>query len=393
MDRLAPLLAALDRVLPSTRPLALHEPAFIGRERDYLLDCLDSGWVSSVGPYVDRFEGELADFTGIGHAIAVVNGTAALHICLLLVGVEPADEVLLPALTFVATANAVRYCGAIPHFVDCERTTLGIDPQALEQYLREHAELRGSACYNRSSGRRIRALLPMHVFGHCCDIEALAELAWRWKLQLVEDAAEALGSRRDGRHCGAIGRVSALSFNGNKTITTGGGGAILTMDVELARRAKHLTTTARVGHRWAFVHDEVGYNYRLPNLNAALGCAQLERLNQLLDDKRALAERYREALAPLSGVRFLTEPPGCRSNYWLNAVLLEGELAGCRDELLERSNAAGLMTRPLWTPMHWLPMYAEFPRMALPVTEAVAACLVNLPSSAWLGQGVPYGTT
>lgn len=369
-----------------TGTIALHEPEFAGREWEYVKDCIDTGWVSSVGSYVERFEALLRDTCGTTHAIATVNGTAALHVCLLLAGVLPGDEALVPTLTFIATANAISYAGATPHFVDSEATTLGADPVALDAYLREIAELRGDGCYNRRTGARIRALVVMHVFGHPCEIHALAELAEHWQLVLIEDAAESLGSRYMSRHTGNVGRLAALSFNGNKLVTTGGGGAILTNDAELGRRAKHLTTTARTPHRWSFLHDEVGYNYRMPNLNAALGCAQLERLSGFVERKRRLASRYEAALSAVSGLQFLREPKHSFSNYWLNAVVLKPNHADSRDDLLAALNDAGYMCRPLWTLMHCLPMYAGCPRMALPQAEALETRVINLPSSARLGD-------
>jgi perosamine synthetase len=362
-------------------PIALHEPEFAGREWEYVKDCLDTGWVSSVGSYVDRFERELAAYTGAAHAVATVNGTAALHVCLLLAGVRPGDEVLLPTLTFIATANAVSYASAVPHFVDSETTSLGVDAARLEQHLRENARRVDGVCLNRRTGAPIRALVAMHVFGHPADLDALDALARRWHLVLVEDAAESLGSSYHGRHTGNVGRVSALSFNGNKVVTTGGGGAILCNDATLARRAKHLTTTARTPHRWSFLHDEVGYNYRLPNLNAALGCAQLERLDGVVRRKRTLASRYRDALRTVDGARFLAEPPGTSSNYWLNAVVLDAAHAPERDALLAALNDAGYLSRPLWTLMHRLPMYRDCPRAELAVAEQMEARIVNVPSS------------
>ena len=365
--------------------IALHEPEFAGNEWPYVKECIDTGWVSSVGSFVDRFERDLAAFTGAACAVATSNGTSALHVCLLLAGVQRGDEVLLPALTFVATANAVSYIGAVPHFIDSEDRSFGPDAARLEAYLGEAAEIVDGTCRNRTTGATIRALVPMHVFGLPCDIDALAALASRWCLALVEDAAESLGSTVHGRHTGNVGRLAALSFNGNKIVTTGGGGAILTNDPELGRRAKHLTTTARTPHQWNFLHDEVGYNYRLPNLNAALGCAQLERLPAMLAHKRVLAARYARAFAGLAGVRFVTEPPGTTSNYWLNAIVLQDAHLECRDAVLAALNDAGYRARPVWTLLHRLPMYADCPRMALPVAERLEASIVNLPSSAKLG--------
>lgn len=381
------VLTALRQVLPPG-PVALHEPEFGPSDHAYVAECLDSGWVSSVGKFVDRFESDLAAYTGAKRVVAVVNGTAALHVCLQLVGVRPGDEVLMPALTFVATANAAHYCGAIPHFVDSDEHRLGVDPAKLDDWLGDIAERDGEGYRNRLTGRPMKAIVPMHTFGHPVDLEPLLEVAQRWHLAVVEDAAESLGSFYRGTHTGRSGRVAALSFNGNKIITTGGGGAIITDDVVLADRAKHLTTTARLAHRWSFVHDEVGYNYRLPNLNAALGCAQLERLPSLLADKRRLAAAYRHTLAGLPGVRFVDEPPDCTSNFWLNALLLDVDDTSGRDTLLEATNADGIMTRPAWTLMHHLPMHVGCPRMPLETAEDLERRLVNLPSSARLGRGL-----
>lgn len=380
------ILGVLRSVLPrSDAFVPLHEPCFAGNEWTYVRECLDTGWVSSVGKFVDRFEDELAAYTGVKRAVAVVNGTAALHVCLILAGVRTGDEVLMPALTFIATANAVSYCGAVPHFIDNEERTLGVDPYRLARYLDEIAEQRPDGCYNRQTGRRIKAAVPMHTFGHPVDIEPLSDVCGRFGIELIEDAAESLGSFYKGRHTGQWGRLSALSFNGNKTITTGGGGAILTNDEELGKLAKHITTTAKVPHRWEFNHDMIGYNYRMPNLNAALGCAQLEQLPGFLLAKRALAERYRKAFAGIPGICFFTEPANSQSNYWLNTLLLDEDVAGQRDALLQAANDAGLMTRPAWTLMHRLPMFAGSPRMDLPIAESLEQRLVNIPSSAILG--------
>jgi perosamine synthetase len=384
----------IDRVLSAVgavlgRPdqtIALHEPEFRGREWDYVKECLDTGWVSSVGSFVDRFERDLTACTGAAHAIATSNGTSALHICLLLAGVKAGDEVLMPSLTFVATANAVSYLAATSHFVDSESTSLGVDAAKLDAHLQAIAKIEGGVCINRRTGAPIRALVVMHVFGHPADLDALDEVARRWNIVLVEDAAESLGSSYRGRHTGNVGRLSALSFNGNKVVTTGGGGAILTNDAALAKHAKHLTTTARTPHRWNFLHDEVGYNYRLPNLNAALGCAQLEQLPSMIERKRRLASSYARAFAGIPGLRFLEEPQGTISNYWLNAILLDPTRVALRDSLLAALNDTGYMSRPVWTLMHRLPMYRDCPRMDLSVAEYLEAAVVNLPSSAKLGE-------
>jgi perosamine synthetase len=381
------VLAAVRAALPDADlPAPLHAPEFRGREWDYVKDCLDTGWVSSVGAYVDRIERDLEGFTGIAHAVAVSNGTAALDVCFRLAGVESGDEVLTPTLSFVATANAITYRGATPHFVDSEERTLGVDPARLEAYLQTVARIDREVCVNTRTGRPIRALAIMHVFGHPADVDGLAEVAARWKLVLVEDAAEALGSRWKGRHMGGFGRLAALSFNGNKIVTTGGGGAVLTDDPALAKRAKHLTTTAKVPHRWAFEHDEIGWNYRMPNLNAALGCAQLERLPDMMARKADLAGRYARAFEGLDGGRLLTPRAGATVNHWLNALVLDRPDRIARDSVLEALNDAGFQARPLWTLMHRLPMYARCPRDALPVAEALAARVINLPSSAALAD-------
>lgn len=379
------ILAAVRKVVPAERgPVALHEPEFRGREREYVQDCIDTGWVSSVGAYVDRFESMLAGITGATHAVATVNGTAALHVALLLAGVRPGDEVLIPAFTFIATANAVSYCGATPHFVDSAGDTLGLDPVALDEHLHRMAERHGDVLVNRATGRVLRAVVPMHTFGHPVDLEGLLEVCARHGLPVVEDAAESLGSTYKGTHTGRFGRLAAFSFNGNKIVTTGGGGAILTDDPELGRQAKHLTTTARVPHRWNFSHDAIGFNYRLPNLNAALGCAQLEVLPDLLRRKRQLAERYATAFETVREAAFVREPAEARSNYWLNAILLSPDAASARDGVLQRLNDAGAMARPGWCLMHRLPMYQHCPRAPTPVAEDIERRLINLPSSAGL---------
>lgn len=380
----ADVVAALARV--ATPPVALHEPEFAGNEWRYVKDCLDSGWVSYKGAYVERFERDLAAFIGAKAAIAVVNGTAALHVCLILAGVQPGDEVILPSLTFVATANAVTFAGAITHFVDVEASTLGMDPVRLDAYLGDILERRGGDAVNRLTGRRIGAVMPMHTFGHPVDLDLILDVCRRHGIPLVEDAAESLGSYYKGRHTGNHGLVSGLSFNGNKIATTGGGGAIVTNDATIAERARHITTTAKLPHRWEFIHDEVGFNYRLPNLNAALGCAQLEELEGFLADKRRLADRYAEAFAEMAGIEVVREPEFGRSNYWLNAILLDPEQAGLRDPILQATNDAGFMTRPVWRLIHRLPMYAGAPRMDLPVSESIEARLINIPSSARLGR-------
>jgi perosamine synthetase len=369
------------RAVVGNGPVSLHEPRFAGNEWRYLKECLDSTFVSSVGAYVNRFESEIAAFTGARHAVAVVNGTAALHVALRLAGVLAGDEVLIPALTFIATANAVAYCGAVPHFADSDEQRLGLDPRALREYLNGIVEIRSGQSVNRLTGRVVRAIVPMHAFGHPVDIEGVLALARDFHLAVVEDAAESLGSWVGGRHTGTFGLMGTLSFNGNKTVTTGGGGAIITNDSDIAMRARHLTTTAKLPHRWEYGHDEVGFNYRMPNLNAALGCAQLEQLPGFLAAKRELFKRYQAAFSQVPEVRLVAEPPGCASNYWLQTLVLEPSKAHLRDRVLAATNDAGLMTRPVWMLMHRLAPYRDSPRMPLPVAESLERRLINLPSS------------
>ncbi|MBT3398512.1 MAG: LegC family aminotransferase [Rhodospirillaceae bacterium] len=377
------VLARVDAILPQAGgPHPLHAPEIDGNAWDYVKDCLDTGWVSSVGAWVDRFEDMLADITGARHAIATINGTAALHAALLTAGVKSGDEVLVPSFTFVATANAISYCGASPNFVDCEATGLGIDPIALEEYLDRIGEVHGDILINRQTGAVIRAMVPVHCYGHPADMRALCEIADRYHLIIVEDAAESLGSTIGGMHMGRFERIGAFSFNDNKTITTGGGGALITDDDLLARRLRHLTTTARVNDGADLVHDMIGYNYRLPNINAALGCAQLETLDQKLAAKRDLAARYRETFADADGVRYVSSPPWGESNNWLCGILFDK--ARTRDLALTSLNAAGYQSRPFWAPLHSMKMYADGPRAPLPITDRLSACGLTLPSGAGL---------
>ena len=369
-------------------PVALHEPSFDGNEWIYLKECLDSNYVSSVGKFVDQFELSLANYTGAKYAISVVNGTAALQIALKLAGVNSGEEVLLPALTFVATANAISYLGAIPHFVDSEESTLGIDVVKLREYLSANTEKQSGLCVNKSTKRVIRALVPMHTFGHPSDLEQLLSIARDFNLVLVEDAAESLGSFYKGQHTGTFGLLGTLSFNGNKTITTGGGGAILTNDEALAMRAKHLTTTAKISHRWEFDHDEIGYNYRMPNINAALGCAQMDKLPEKISSKRELFKRYKEEFNLISGASIFEEPKNCQSNYWLQTLLLEDDSVDLRDSILEASNKEGIMTRPAWKLMSNIAPYRNSPAMSLESANSLYRRVINLPSSPVLSLGI-----
>ena len=372
--------AAIQSVVGSG-PVALHEPNFDGNESKYLKECLDSTFVSSVGKFVDQFEVELANYTGAKYAVSLVNGTAALQIALKLAGVQAGDEVLLPALTFVATANAVAYCDAIPHFVDSEESTFGIDGNKLREYLLGLTSQESGKCVNKNTGRIISALVPMHTFGHPSDLETLLSISHDFNIALVEDAAESLGSFYGGQHTGTFGLLGALSFNGNKIITTGGGGAILTNNLDLARHAKHLTTTAKMRHAWEFRHDEIGYNYRMPNLNAALGCAQLETLPSKVKAKRDLFGRYQNAFADVKGVELFIEPENCQSNYWLHTLLLDEDQSDNRDLILEATNDAGIMTRPVWVLLNELIPFKDFPSADLTTSQSLSRRIINIPSS------------
>jgi aminotransferase in exopolysaccharide biosynthesis len=380
------ILNVLKKIL-GDGPIGLHEPEFLGNEKEFLIDCINSTYVSSVGPYVSRFEVELQEYTGAKFAIATVNGTSALHISLVLAGVEADHEVLVPALTFIATANAVKYCGAIPHFVASEQATLGIDSRALRDYLDRTTKLVDNLCINSETGRIIKALVPMHTFGHPSDLSELSKIAEDFNLVLVEDAAESLGSFYQDKHTGTIGKIGALSFNGNKIITTGGGGAILTNDPELASRAKHLTTTAKLPHAWEFIHDEVGFNYRMPNINAAVGCAQLEQLDSRLAKKRYLFEKYQKEFKEVDGVTLFSEPGKTTSNYWLQTLILSEDNSHLRDEVLGVTNNSGFGTRPAWRLLSDLDPFTSSPQMPLDSTRALANRLINIPSNAKFAGG------
>lgn len=359
-------------------PIPLHAPVFAGNEKAYLAECIDTTFVSYVGNFVERFEQAIKDYTGAKHAVACSSGTAALHMALLVGGVKPGDLVLMPALTFVATANAVRYCQADPYFIDTDRSTLGFDMTQLADYLRTRTERKGGDSFDKHTGRRIGACMPVHLFGHVAMLDELVALCAEYGIALIEDSAEAMGSFYNGRHAGTYGRIGVLSFNGNKTITTGGGGMVITDDEAIAKRVRHITTTAKVPHRWEFVHDELGYNYRLTNVNAAIGVAQMEVLDRYIGSKRAVASKY-AAFFGNSRVRHVAEPEHCRSNYWLNAVLLPDRAE--RDAFLAYTNDRGVMTRPAWTLMSKLPMYMDCPALPLAGAQWLEDRLVNLPSS------------
>lgn len=387
MDLADDVLCAIKRAIgEKTGFIPLHEPSFIGNEWRYVKDCIDSTFVSSVGAYVDRFEIDLAKKVGSKHAIAVVNGTAALHVGLLLSGVKEGDEVLVPALTFVATGNAVRYCSAIPHFVDSCEDTLGINVDKLRVYLSKNTFMVNSQCVNKSTGRVIRAIIPMHTFGHPVDIEGVMKVANEFGIAVVEDAAESLGSAFKGQSTGTFGTVGIFSFNGNKIITTGGGGAIVTNDSEIAKKAKHITTTAKLPHAWEYSHDMVGFNYRMPNINAALGCAQLENLDLFIESKRSLYSRLFFEFSGISGIRLMTEPKNCKSNYWLQTILLDPSHVHERDAILAHSNNLGFMARPAWNLLSNLEIFSNCPTMDLSEARSLEKRIINIPSSANLKQ-------
>ncbi|MGB1041540.1 MAG: LegC family aminotransferase [Flavobacteriales bacterium] len=359
--------------------IPLHEPRFVGNERKYVLDAIDSTFVSSVGAYVDKFEEMMCEITGAKHAVALVNGTNALHLSLLLAGVEEGDEVLTQPLTFIATANAVSYCNAISHFVDVDKETMGLSPSKLKTYLSEIAELRNGVCYNKKTGRKISACVPMHTFGLPFYIDELVEVCNSFNIPVVEDSAESLGSYYKGKHTGTFGLLGVFSFNGNKTITSGGGGAIVTNDERLAKKAKHLSTQAKIPHKWEYRHDFVGYNYRMPNLNAALACAQLEQLEKFVENKRELSDLYADFFNKIVEVNLVREVENAKSNYWLNAVILKNKAE--RNRFLEETNSMGIMTRPIWGLMNDLKMFENSPRADLSNAEWLEERVVNITSS------------
>ena len=357
----------------------LHAPCFIGNEKKYLAECVDTTFVSSVGQFVDRFEEKMAQYTGAARAVTCVNGTNALHLALLLVGVARGDEVLTQALTFIATCNAIRYIDAHPVFLDVDQSTMGLLPDAMRDWLFRNAEMKDSQCFNKNTQRRIKACVPMHTFGHPARIDEIAAVCEEYHIELVEDAAESLGSLYKGQHTGLFGRVGVISFNGNKTITTGGGGMLLLNNEELGAQAKHLTTQAKVPHRWEFIHDRVGYNYRMPNINAALGCAQLEHLEEFVLNKRETAEKYHAFFATIDDMDYFLEPENCRSNYWLNTILLKDRQA--QQDFLQYTNAHGIMTRPAWQLMNRLEMFKGCETDGLKHTQWLEERIVNIPSS------------
>ena len=385
----AHIIEFIKELYPNENPVPLHAPRFSGNEKKYLIDCIDTTYVSYVGQYVSRFEDEIRQFTGAKYAVAVSSGTAALHVALLLAGVVPEDEVITQPLTFVATANAISYCGAQPVFVDIERSTLGLDPEKLNDFLISKCILKSDGkCYNKITGRKIAACVPMHTLGHPVRIDQVIEICQRYQIPVVEDAAEALGSFYKGQHVGTFGDMGILSFNGNKPVTTGGGGMIITNDEISAAKAKHLTTTAKEPHPWEFVHNEIGYNYRLPNINAAVGCAQMECFAGVLENKRQTALMYHDFFQNLA-IPFISEPANAVSNYWLNAIILKDRQE--RDQFLAYATEKGIQTRPVWKLMSNLPMYRHCQSTSLETAQWIEDRLVNIPSSVRLRSGKGKG--
>jgi perosamine synthetase len=368
----------IKKLYPNKEFIPLHAPVFNGNEKKYVNDCIDSTFVSSVGEYVNKFEKMICDYTGAKFAIATTNGTSALHMSLILAGVERDTEVITQALTFVATTNAIAYLGAYPAFIDSEKDNMGMCPQGLSEFFNKYVEMREGSAFNKQTGRKIKACVPMHVFGNPVDTDALVIICDKYNVTLIEDAAESLGSYYKGAHTGIRGSMGTLSFNGNKIVTCGGGGMIVTNDESLAKKAKHLTTTAKRPHAWEFFHDEVGYNYRLPNLNAAMACAQMESLPMFVENKRETAKQYREFFAN-TDIRFFDESSDCKSNFWLNAIQLKNRTE--RDEFLNLTNKNGVMTRPLWVLMNELPAFANCFSMPLTHAKKYADTIVNIPSS------------
>ncbi len=368
----------IKELYPNQPYIPLHEPRFWGNEKNYVIECIESTFVSSIGKFVDRFEEMTASYTGAKKAVVCVNGTNGLYLALRLLGVDRNDEVITQPLSFVATCNAISYLGAHPVFVDVDRDTMGLSPSKLEEWLLANAEIRADSCFNKTTGRRIKACVPMHTFGHPVRIDQLVEMCEKYSIEVIEDAAESLGSFYKGRHTGTFSKIGVISYNGNKTITTGGGGMLLFNDEKLGELAKHLTTQAKMPHRWEFVHDQIGYNFRMPNINAALGCAQMEQLDFFLSKKRELALCYSEFFKN-AGISFVHEPSNSKSNYWLNSVVMSSREE--RDKFLEVTNNSGVMTRPIWRLMSKLPMFEACQRGDLSNAEWLESRVVNIPSS------------
>ena len=379
-NRLRKLIELIKSIYPGLKMIPLHAPVFEGNEQKYVLDCFNSTFVSYIGEYVERFERMTAAFTGAKYAVAMVNGTTALQIALRLAGVRNGDEVITQALTFVATANAIVHAGAVPVFVDVDRDTMGMSPASLEAWLQENVLLDSgtNTAINRMTKKVVSAIVPMHTFGHPCRIDEVCEVAAKYSIPVIEDSAESLGSHYKGQHTGTFGLAGILSYNGNKTITTGGGGMIITDDPDLAIRAKHITTTAKTPHAWDFVHDEIGYNYRMPNINAAIGCAQMEQLVEILENKKETASKYSNYFRSIPGVDYFDEPKNANSNYWLNAIVFPDNSE--RNLFLRYSNKCGVMARPAWHLMSDLEMFEKCQSDDLKESKWLAGRVVNLPS-------------
>ena len=365
----------------SQKKMSLHDPIFFKNEIKYLMNCIDAKMVSSIGDYVDKFENHLCKFTGAKYAVAVVNGTSALHLALVVSHLKSNDEVLIPALNFVASASAIVNAGGIPHFIDSSEENLGIDPILLRKYLQKISVIKNKKCFNKKTGRRIHSIIPTHIFGHPCNIKDIKKIAKDYNLFLIEDAAEALGSYYKGKHAGNWGSMGILSFNGNKTITTGGGGAIITNNKELAKKAKHLSTTAKLKHKWAYIHDDFGFNYRMPSLNAAIGCAQMENISFILSNKRKLFNIYKKVFVKLDGVKIFSEPKDCKSNYWLQTLIFDKKQINERNNFLKKSNSLGVQSRPVWNLISKLPKYKKFPKSSLKTSLSLEKRIVNIPSN------------
>ncbi len=384
MSKLSNQIIEAIKAVAGSDYLPLHEPKFDELEKENLKNCIDTSYVSTVGQFVNDFEQNIVEFTGAKYAIAVVNGTSALHLALKLVGVDFNHEVICPTLTFIGTVNAISYLGAKPHFVDCDEKTLGIDPLALINWLDEIAIKKGNKTINKKTGRIISAIVPMHTYGHPAKIDKILEIAKEYNLKIVEDAAESLGSFYKKKHTGTFGEIGILSFNGNKIITTGGGGALITNDESLAKSAKHISSTAKVPHEWRYIHNEIGFNYRLPNINAAMGCAQFYKIEKFLDSKRKLFLKYKEVFDSIDGIKLMNEPENSRSNYWLQTIILENGLENELEVILENTNKRNIMTRPTWNLIHQLDMYLDCPKSPLSVSESLSKRIINIPSSAFL---------
>lgn len=373
------IVSFIKSLYPDEDPVPLHAPRFNGNEKKYLVNCIDTTFVSYVGEYVRLFEEHIRNFTGARYAVATVNGTEALHLALILAMVKPGDEVLSQALTFVATANAISYCQAYPVFLDVERSTMGLDPEKLENFLKLNSVVKTDGfCYNRLTGRRISACVPMHTFGHPARIDQVVDICEKYNIKVIEDSAEALGSFYKGRHVGTFGDLGILSFNGNKPVTAGGGGMIITNNESQYLQAKHLSTTAKVSHPWEFIHDQIGYNFRMPNINAAVGCAQMEKISQVIENKRHTALLYKDFFNHLD-VLFISEPENAQSNYWLNGIISRNREE--RDEFLEYTNSKGVQTRPAWRLMNKLSMFQKSQTDSLETSKWLEDRVVNIPSS------------